>query len=395
MLVVGLMSGTSADGIEAALCEISGAPPALAANVLSSISLPFDPELQRRIHHAARAETSDVEQICLLNTELGEMFALAALRLITQAGLTPAGVDLIVSSGQTVWHAVAETGGVLATLQIGESSVIAERTGITTIGNLRARDVAAGGHGAPLVSYVDWLLLRHPSHWRAVQNIGGIGNVTFLPPLSDGKATALAFDTGPGNALIDWLAAAVTNGTYTYDEDSFLARQGQVDEAWLAELLEHPYFRRTPPKTTGRELFSPAMAETLLAQGRVRGLPNTHLIATITALTADSISDAYRRFAPSPPAEVIVAGGGARNPALMDRLRARLPDARVLTLDELGIASQTKEALAFALIGYETWHNRPGSLPALTGVSHPVVLGQITPGDNYSRLIRSTFGGQP
>lgn len=395
MRVVGLMSGTSADGIEAVLCEISGAPPALTAGVVASISYPFDPDLQRRIHRAARAETSDVEQICLLNAELGELFALASLRLIAQAGLTPADIDLIVSSGQTVWHAVAETGGVLATLQIGESSVIAERTGITTIGNLRARDVAAGGHGAPLVSYVDWLLLRHPAHWRAVQNIGGIGNVTFLPPQSDAQSRPLAFDTGPGNALIDWVTAAVTGGTHTYDEDGFLARQGQADEAWLAELLGHPYYRRTPPKTTGRELFSPAMAESLLAQGRTRGLTDAGIVATVTALTADSIADAYARFAPSPPAEVIVAGGGARNPALMDRLRARLPGARVLALDELGVASQTKEALAFAMIGYETWHHRPGSLPELTGASHPVVLGQITPADNFPRLIQSTFGGQP
>ncbi len=229
----------------------------------------------------------------------------AALELITSANLQPADIDLIVSAGQTIWHEVRDDGRVAATLQIGESSVIAERTGITSIGNLRARDVAAGGQGAPLVSYFDWLLLRHPTRWRAAQNIGGIGNVTFLPPQNDPQLRALAFDTGPGNVLIDCVVSTLTGGAETYDRDAAFAQQGQIDELWLVELLQHPYYARTPPKTTGRELFSPAMANALLTQGRGRGLDAPSIVATLTALTADSIANAYNRFAPASPAEAV------------------------------------------------------------------------------------------
>jgi anhydro-N-acetylmuramic acid kinase len=375
-----MMSGTSADGIEAVLCEVDGAPPEIRVSVLAGLSSPFAPELQRRIHLAARADTSDVESICLLDVELGERFAGAALELIDTGGLEPTDIDVIGSPGQTVWHAVREDGTVAGTLQLGKAAVIAERTGITTISDFRSRDIAAGGNGAPLVGYVDWLLLRHPTEWRAAQNIGGIANVTFLPPLDEPDAAPVAFDTGPGNVLVDCLAQTVSGGARRFDLDGELAAAGTVDASWLAELLGHPYFARMPPKTTGRELFSPQFAAQLLETGRSRGLSEPDVVATATELTAVSIADAYRRFAPEPPAEVVASGGGTRNPILMARLAEALPQASVITIDQLGIASHQKEAVALAVLAHETWHGRPGTLPGLTGARRAVVLGQVTPG---------------
>lgn len=391
MLVIGLISGTSADGIDAALCEISGAPPRFTARVLHALTQPYPDALRARVLAAFNPQTSQVDEICQLNFDLGEAFAGAALAVIEAAGLSPSAVDLIGSHGQTVWHMVQPDGRATATLQLTEPALIAERTGITTISGFRARDIAAGGQGAPLTSYLDWVLLRHPAHWRGAQNIGGIGNVTFLPPTSDTHSAPLAFDTGPGNALLDSAISLLTDGAQSYDHDGALAAAGQVDSAWVDALLTHPYYAMQPPKSTGRELFSAAMAADLVAQGRARGLDTASIMATLTALTAASIADAYARFAPAPIREVIVSGGGRNNPTLLARLRERLPDAAVIALDDIGLASDHKEALVFALLAHETWHGRPGNYTPLTGAKHPVVLGQITPGANYAALLRRTW----
>lgn len=385
MKVIGLMSGTSADGIDAALCRIDGAPPKLDARVLSAITVPYTAEQRARILAACQPQTSSVVDICLLNVDLAEWFAQAVAQLLAQTGET---VDLIASHGQTVWHEVRPDGRVAATLQLGEASVIAERTGVTTLSNFRARDVAAGGQGAPLTGYVDWLLLRHETRWRAVQNIGGMGNVSFLPPLNLPNSAPLVFDTGPGNALIDAAVHHLSSGQQTYDENGRLAASGQVDQAWLEMLLVHPYFQRSPPKTTGRELFGTETALRLVAEGHARELSPEAIIATLTALTAHSIADAYARFAPAPIDEVIIGGGGRHNPILLRMLQVALGDVVLRTHEDLGISSDHKEALVFAVLGYETWHQRPGSLPAQTGALHPVVLGQITPGENYAALLR-------
>jgi anhydro-N-acetylmuramic acid kinase len=323
----------------------------------------------------------------MLNFAVGEAFA-AAVQLI--AGRES--LDLIGSHGQTVWHQVEPDGRVSATLQLGEASLLAERTGVTTVNNFRARDVAAGGQGAPLASYLDWLLLRHPTEWRAAQNIGGIGNVTFLPPLSQADGKMIAFDTGPGNALIDEAMARLTAGRAKYDAGGQLGAQGKPDEAWLEELLVHPYYRLTPPKTTGRELFGAAYAEQLIATGRARGLSDADLVATITALTARSIAGSYRDFAPAPVGAAVLAGGGRHNRTLVRMLTDLLAPAPILTSEDVGIDGDFKEALLFALLAYETWHNRPGCLPEQTGAAHASVLGQITPGANYMTLLRRTFG---
>ncbi len=390
MRIIGMISGTSADGIDTVLCEVSGEPPKLTANIVRAFTLPYPFYLRDRVLNAIVPGRASVDEICRLNADIGEAFADAAQNLIAAMGLTPDQIDLIGSHGQTVWHEVREDGSVYATLQLGEASIIAERTGITTISNFRARDIAAGGQGAPMAAYADWLLLRHPTEWRAMQNIGGIGNVTFLPPLSDNASAPLAFDTGPGNALIDSAMTLLTDGKYSFDRDGLLARNGKVQQDALREMLANPYFARVPPKTTGRELFSPALAGHFVEEGHKRGMTAPDIIATITALTAASIADQYRRFAPAPMGEVIVAGGGAHNPTLLEMLRAELAPTPVRTSDEIGIDGDYKEGLVFALLAYETWHNRTGNLPALTGAKSPVVLGQITPGDHYMDLVRDT-----
>lgn len=387
MYLVGLMSGTSADGIDAALCEIKGAPPQLEARIIAGATLPYPDNLRERVLAAFNGGTS--AEICQLNVAVGAAFAAAAKHIQGVAGIR---ADLIGSHGQTLWHQVEADGQVSATLQIGEAAVIAEQTGLTTISNFRPRDIAAGGQGAPLTSYADWLLLRHPHKWRAVQNIGGIGNVSFLPPLDDPHSPALAFDTGPGNALIDSAVHLLTQGALAYDVDGQLAAQGRIDETWLHELLQHPYFQQAPPKTTGRELFGTPLAASLIQAGLERGLNTPGILATLTALTAFSIAEAYQRFAPQPVQEVVLGGGGSHNQTLRRYLQAGLGEQVVVMSHEaLGLDSDFKEALVFALLAYESWHARPGTLPALTGARHPSVLGQITPGENYATLLRATW----
>lgn len=386
LYVIGLISGTSADGIDAALCEIDGAPPRLSARIIHGQTVPYAPALRDRVLAAMQTGGADLRALAVINVEIGKAFAGAAQVV---------GGDhahLIGSHGQTVWHQVEPDGRVTATLQLGEAAEIAERTGLTVVSNLRARDIAAGGQGAPLVGYLDWLLLRHETDWRAVQNIGGIGNVTFLPPLNEPDARLLAFDTGPGNALLDNLVGLMSDHRLPYDAGGAWAARGRVDENWLAALMDHPYFRQPPPKTTGRELFSPAMAAQLWQEGRRRSLDEASVLATITALTAESIAAAYRAFAPAPVSEAILAGGGRLNRTLVAMLRDRLAPARVSSSDDHGLDGDYKEALLCAILAYETWHNRPGCLPAQTGAAHASVLGQITPGRNYEWLIQRTWG---
>ncbi len=391
MHIVGLISGTSADGIDAALCEISGAPPNLECNVVHSLTHPFPVGMQPRIHDAGSKEASTVDELAALHFELGELFAEAALKVIAGANLQPTDVDLIGSHGQNFWHDVTLKGEVTATLQLTEASIIAERTGVTTISNFRPRDVAAGGQGAPLTAYIDWLLLRHPDHWRAVQNIGGIANVTFLPPLSDTESPPLAFDTGPGNALIDASMLILSEGKRSFDRYGLVARSGKVDDGWVKVRLGHPFLVRKPPKSTGRETFGMNMATTLVQSGQRRKMSMADIIASMTAFTYLSIAKAYQRFAPAEIAEVIVGGGGRHNPAIMAGLQAELAPAKILTHEDIGMNSDTKEALVFAVLAHETWHNRPGNHPNLTGADHPVVMGQITPGNNYADLIKQTW----
>ncbi len=384
MRVIGLMSGTSADGVDAALVDLQGAPPSLQWNLLQHIHHPYPTALQAEILACARAESS-IPELCQINFALGEIFAEAALEVITSSGLKPEQIDLIGSHGQTVWH--IPSGENSSTLQIGEAAVIAERTGITVIDNFRTRDMAAGGQGAPLTSYTDVLLFTHPTRVRACQNIGGIANLTFLPPASQTQYSPLAFDTGPGNMLLDDAVRYISAGSESFDRDGARAARGQVHKGLLEDWLrQESYFSLRPPKTTGRELFNRAYSEKLRHQAQQRGLTDDDLMATLTALTARSIADAYRNFLPLMPEEIIISGGGALNPVLMDMLRTQLAPARLIPSDELGLPSVAKEATAFAVLAYETWHNRPSSLPSATGARHASVLGSMTPAQNWNTI---------
>jgi anhydro-N-acetylmuramic acid kinase len=385
MIVVGLMSGTSADGVDAAVVHLQGTPPRLEWQLLAHLQRPHPAHLRAELFACFRPETGSVDRLCRLNFELGEMFAAAALEAIAAAGLTPAQVALIGSHGQTLWHIPPGSGETASTLQLGEAAVIAERTGLPVVSNFRTRDMAAGGHGAPLIPFVDGLLLAHPTLPRAAQNLGGIGNVTYLPPSSPHPRPSLppgegvfAFDTGPGNMLIDDAARRATGGAWEYDQDGTLAAQGHVDQAWLETWLADPYFAAPPPKSTGRERFGAQRGAEIAAEAAQRGLSSPDLLATLTAFTAESIARAYRSFLPVFPEEVILSGGGAFNPTLKNMLAERLFPARVLTSAEFGLPPDAKEALAFAILAYETWHQRPSNLPAATGAKRPVILGNIT-----------------
>ena len=389
MIVIGLMSGTSADGVDVAICDIRGRPGDMTVDLLHGETFEYAAEMRQRILACCDPNESGVAEIAALHVDLADVFADCALAALQTAKQKPDEIALIGSHGQTIWHNVLPSGEVNVSFQIVEAAVLAERTGITTISNFRARDIAAGGQGAPLTSYVDWLLLRHPTHWRAVQNIGGMGNVTFLPPLDDTLSPPVAFDTGPGNALLDAAVSHFSGGAVTYDRDGYYAKQGRVNEEWLDDLLRHPYFERGYPKTTGRETFGTAAALKLVAEAQSRGLGAAEIIATLTALTASNIAEAYRRFAPAPIREVILGGGGRHNPVIVSMLRQLLAPATVKTHENLGMDSDFKEALVFAILARETWHSRPATLPSLTGARRATVLGSITFGENYTRLLRA------
>jgi anhydro-N-acetylmuramic acid kinase len=386
VIVIGLISGTSADGTASAVVHIEGVPPALQWKLLAHRNVPHPPDLRAEIFRAFRPETGSVDRLCALNVWLGQAFADAAQQVATAAGLALDQIDLIGSHGQTVWH--IPTGPQASTLQLGEPAVIAELTGIPVVSNFRTRDMAAGGQGAPLVPYLDKLLFAHPTRRRALQNIGGIGNVTYLagqPAPGLPPEPEIAFDTGPGNMLIDFAAARATAGDWEYDRDGVLAARGTVDAELLAELMDEPYLRLPPPKTTGRELFGAQLGAQVWEQAKTRSLSDTDILATLTAYTARSIAQAYRDFLPGMPDEVIVSGGGALNPTLMGMLCDELLPAHVITSDDLGLPAEAKEAVAFAVLAYETWHGRPGNLPAATGARRAVVLGNITPGNRPLR----------
>ena len=389
------MSGTSADGIDAVLAEISGAADGPDMRQLTFESVPWPPRERELIGSliAGRADTREVSRAGFL---LGERFGEAALRVVEVSGRSVEEVDLIGSHGQTVWHEV-EDGAVQSTLQIGEAAVIAERTGITTVADFRVADVAAGGQGAPLIPIFDQFFLRLAAGLcgcRAVQNIGGIGNVTFLPPKGSAESL-LAFDTGPGNVLIDWAAARATEGALRFDKDGELAARGRCSDRLVERWLAHPYFEQTPPKSTGRELFSGALAEKYFLEAAEAGLSMADFAATVTELTAASIAESYRCFAPMPVTEVVVCGGGARNPVLLERIQAQVSRrcGRQVSLvrygDVAGVPGdeESKEALGFALLAWLAIQGEGGNVPESTGASGVRILGKTTPGRNYRKLM--------
>jgi anhydro-N-acetylmuramic acid kinase len=379
---VGLMSGTSADGIDAVVAQIAGRGRQLRARVLAHRHQPFSSALRQHILQVCLHGT--VAEICQLNFALGERFARAALAVIRRSRCRPRDLVAIGSHGQTVHH--LPNARPPSTLQIGEPAVIAERTGITTVADFRVRDLAAGGQGAPLVPYADWALFTDKTRPRIVQNIGGIGNLTFLPPRAE-LDDVIAFDTGPGNMVIDAVVTALTRGRQTFDCNGRRAARGRVSEKLLSGLMSHPFLQRRPPKTTGREEFGEMFAGRLLASARRLRLRPEDIIATSTAFTAESIADAYRRFvfpklnpAKLGNLQIILGGGGAKNPTLRCMLAQRIGHGELLTHEEFGIANAAKEALAFAILAHETLLGQPGNVPTATGARRAVVLGKIVPG---------------
>lgn len=368
MRVVGLISGTSMDGIDAAAAKLELSGEEVQLRPLGAFSHPYEERLRRDLEAALPPRGTSAEAVCRLDTEVGRAFATAAGRLLDEL---PGGADLIVSHGQTLYHWV-EGGRALGTLQIGQPAWIAEATGLPVVADLRAADVAAGGQGAPLAALFDALLLGAAGEQaRAALNIGGIANLTVVGP----GAPALAFDTGPGNALIDAAVRRVTDGEELYDRGGAMARRGTVREPLLDHLLADPYYRLPPPKTTGREHFHlPYLEEALAGTGEV--VPED-LVATVTALTARTVADACRAHR---VAELVVSGGGAHNPALLDMLAGELPGLPIRPIDDLGIPADAKEAYFIALIGFLTVHGLPGNLPSATGADRPVVLGSLVPG---------------
>ena len=375
-LVVGLISGTSADGVDAALVEITGTGLGARFKLIAGLTRPLEAADRDELFRLFDPSTGTVDRLCRFNFRLGELFADAALAVIAAAHLEPKRVDLIGSAGQTVWHIPAPHG---ATLQIGEPAVIAERTGVPVVADFRVADMAAGGHGAPLVPYFDLVAYRHPAKSRAVQNIGGIGNVTHLPA-GGGPEAVLAFDTGPGNMIIDGLVTALTDGRETFDRDGAMASRGRVDQAWLAELLNDPYFKQPPPKTTGREVYGRPLAERLLAEARRRRLAADDAVATVSALTAESIVRAYRDFLMSRGGldEVILGGGGAYNLFLRRRI-AEGVGRPVYVSEDFGVNGKLKEAMAFALLASDAVAGLATNVPAATGAAGPRVLGKFVP----------------
>lgn len=381
MKAVGLMSGTSGDGVDAALVDIRGTGQALTVKQLAFASIAYPPDLQQRI--LAVSTEGTVAEVCHLNAVLGEWFAKAALRVITQAGLNPNKVELIGSHGQTIHHLpnpVEEpgTGTIRSTLQIAEPAVIAERTGITTVANFRPRDLAAGGQGAPLTPYAHQILLRDKKRSRLIVNLGGIGNVTYLPA-GKGLERVLAFDTGPGNMVLDGLMQRLTKGKEPMDRGGKLAATGKVAVGLLAKLLAHPYLKRTPPKSTGREEFGAAFVEQLLAVQKTHRLKPEDLLATAALFTAITIGSA-RKWLGGPVDEVIIGGGGVRNRTVMSNLSSVFSPVPVRTFETAGWDSKAFEAVAFAVLAYQTFHGEPANVPSVTGASHPVILGSIVPG---------------
>jgi anhydro-N-acetylmuramic acid kinase len=389
-LVIGLMSGTSADGVDAALVQIDGSAQATSLHLRAFHTWPFPSGMREAILKASDPQTGTVDLLCRLNVALGEVFAEAALEVVRQAGFPIDDVDLIGSHGQTVQHLPEPSPlsgySIRATLQLGEPSVIAERTGVMTVADFRPRDMAAGGEGAPLAPYVHFVLFGDAHRTRVVHNIGGISNVTVLPA-GGALADVVAFDSGPGNMAIDGAVSRMTGGHEVFDQDGARARHGRVHQLLVDELLAHPFLRRPPPKSTGREAFGAAFLDHTWARGAELGILGDDLIATLTAFTVATIAEAYRGFILPRHAAVesILCGGGSRNPVLTAWLHRDIPEVAWRICDDFGISADALEAVIFAVLAYETICGRAANVPTATGATRQVILGKVVPGkDGWS-----------
>lgn len=379
-IIIGLMSGTSADGVDASIAGIEGHSRESRVKLIYHYHYEYPVEIKGLIHNLFDIENANIPLLSNVNFLLGEIFAKVALEAIKEAGLSRDSIDLIASHGQTIFHFPypQELGGfqIRSTLQIGEGAVIAERTGITTICDFRVRDMAVGGQGAPLVPFADWILFTSSSVNRGVLNIGGIANVTIIPKDAD-IDDVIAFDTGPGNMVIDEIVRIISGGRLNFDINGDIARRGNISKELLEAALLHPYFHMAPPKTTGREVFGKAFASAFYQKGKTLGLKDEDIVATATALTATTIAHSICQFEID---ELIIGGGGAYNSYLIEMLNGLLPEIKIKTHEDFGIPNQAKEALAFAILANEVVFNSPNNVPRATGARKRVVLGKIVPG---------------
>jgi anhydro-N-acetylmuramic acid kinase len=383
MRVLGLMSGTSADGIDAALVRISGAGDTLDAKFEKHHHVTLPRRVREAILRLANGATTTTGEISQLNFLIGEEFASAAHGACRSWRVPMRSISLIGSHGQTIYHqgrTSAFLGATISsTLQIGEASVIAARAGVPVVADFRPADMAAGGHGAPLVPFVDYLLYRHERRGRVALNIGGVANLTLIPPAAKTESV-LAFDTGPGNMIVDALIEHYSGGRSAFDRDAKFAMRGHVIEPLLKKMSAHPFLREVPPKTAGREQFGVAYTAEILQWAKKRRSRPEDVVRTATVFTALSIADAFRKFVfpRSHVSELIVAGGGAQNPLLMAQLAAMLPGITILDSTLFGLPSAAKEAFAFAVLAYEAFHGRPNNLPSATGAHHFAVMGKVS-----------------
>lgn len=387
-LVLGLMSGTSMDGIDVALVNLAGS-----VKLVAFATYPYPDHLRTQMLRLAVPGQATVEDICHMNFVLGEIFAQAALRLVESAGVPLDRITAIGSHGQTIYHIPDKRLGVdldgrplrtRSTLQIGEPAVIAQRTGITCVADFRVRDVAAGGLGAPLVPLADYLLFAHPTEGRVIQNIGGIGNMTVLPA-GGGLDDLFALDTGPGNMVIDGLVRLFTGGVQSFDAQGAWAAKGRVHDEILSELMQHPFLAMPYPKTTGREMFGEAFVQNLVARAEELGLSTEQTLATATQFTAESIALHLRRdvFPVCRVDRVVLGGGGSHNQTLVSALQRSIYPVPVVKHEDLGWDGDAKEAVAFALLADRALQGLPGNVPKATGAQRPEVLGKIVPATRH------------
>jgi len=381
--VLGLMSGTSADGVDAALVEISGSGPELEWKLLAFEHRPYPDDLREELFAIFDSGRGVLSEIIALDNRITREFASAGLAALKGAGLAPGELDLVGSHGQTLWHAPPRVAGPerAGSWQACSAAILAETLGAPVVYDFHSRDIALGGEGAPLVPYADFLLLRDEKLGRLMLNIGGTADVAYLPPAA-ALEDILAFDTGPGNMVIDETVRALTSGARTYDPEGRMASEGRVSDRLLDELLRGPFFRRPPPRSTGREEFGSRFATTVLGKGRHMGLESSDILATVTALTARSIGDAVKEFVLPRGAldEVIASGGGLHNTLLMEMLKAELPKSVALRpSSDFGLPVDAKESIAHAVLANETVSGRPANLPGATGAARPVLLGSVVP----------------
>lgn len=380
-LAIGLMSGTSCDGISAALIRTSGCKLARKVNLLAHVVVPFTPEMRDRIMRLYPPNQFTAEEFCRVRVMLGQVFADAALKVMQKASVDSRQVKVIGAQCTTLYHDPPgpANNGLGGQVEIAEAAIIAERTGIPVVADLRPSDMAAGGHGAPLSAYVDYVFFHHARLSRAIQNIGGIANVTVIPAGATMNEIC-AFDTGPGNMLIDAAVRSLTKGAMHYDVDGCIAAQGQVNEQLLSWLMSHPYLVVPPPKTTGRDTFGDAYFAEVTERAEGLHLSKEDFVRTLTAFTVEAIAWAYEQFV-YPICrldEAILTGGGVHNPVLVHLLTERLAPVKVKTHEDFGLSSDAREAITWAILADETLLGNPANVPNASGARHPVILGKIS-----------------